>query len=180
MPSYRHRHRHPLRRNEPHRLHHPLLRRRSRQFPRLDHRHRIRPHIRRIQPSLRPRSPPAPPAPPQNSSAPPAAYRSTPSPQTSMTYIRRTGCPCPYPLPPLISTAATASRFASATYSVFPSGLISIAHGCVPGFTGSLGFSSASLRPTFPFTRSSSTTSLAFHSATNPRVPSFDTATATG
>ncbi len=65
-----------------------------------------------------------------------------------------------------MSTTATASRFASATYSVFPSGEISSAHGCVPGFTGSLGFSNANFRPTVPFFRSSSTTSLAFQSAT--------------
>ena len=45
-------HRHPLRRDESHRLHHPLLRRRSRQPPRLDHRHRIRAHIRHIQPPI--------------------------------------------------------------------------------------------------------------------------------
>ena len=52
--------------------------------------------------------------------------------------------------------------------------------GMRPRRTRSPAFSSGSFRPTVPFTRSSSTTSLAFQSPTNARRPSFASATAIG
>src|SRR5580698_763003 len=87
-------------------------------------------------------------------------------------------CPCSSPGPMLMT--ATASRLASATYSVLLSGENANAHGCVPGATGLVGFSSVSLRPTCPLLRSSSAISDAFHSATNARPPHCGTASAMG
>ena len=63
---------------------------------------------------------------------------------------------------------------------LFGLGLLLNAIEAKPPIEAVSGFNSASFRPTVPFFRSSSTTSLAFHTATNARVSSFDTLSATG
>ena len=164
-PARLQRHRHPLRRYKSDRLHHALPSPPCRQLRRIHHRNRIRLAFRHIQPRpvrrhcqrLRLRSKVALPRQPRIEV--PLHGKLSPS------YIHsRHGIPIRQrnihrpPVGRHLQRARMRPRRNRAL----------------------LGFSSASFRPTVPFFRSSSTTSLAFHSATNARVSSFETLSATG
>jgi hypothetical protein len=108
---------------------------------------------------------PAPPAQRQSSSAPAAAYRSSPSPKTA-------------PAPTF--TAATASRLASATYSVFPSGESSNAQGCVPGAPDSKASAAPACAPPFPLPDQAPQSPKHSTAPQTPAAPSFETPAQSG